>query len=60
MAEHSMCQPGRPAPHGEGHDGSPGFAAFQSAKSAAARLRGSASTRVPSRASSTARRESFP
>jgi hypothetical protein len=20
MAEHSMCQPGRPAPHGDGHD----------------------------------------
>lgn len=28
-----MCQPGRPIPQGEGHEGSPGFDAFQSAKS---------------------------
>ena len=28
-----MCQPGRPAPQGLGHDGSPGLAPFQSAKS---------------------------
>ena len=28
MAEHSMCQPGRPCPHGEYHAGSPGLAAF--------------------------------
>ena len=33
IAEHSMCQPGRPSPHGDGHVGSPGFDAFQSAKS---------------------------
>ena len=34
-----MCQPGRPAPHGESHDvSSPGFVAFQSAKSCGARL----------------------
>jgi len=33
MHVHSMCQPGRPPPHGLSHDGSPGFAAFQSAKS---------------------------
>ncbi len=47
IAEHSMCQPGRPEPHGEGHDalaGSPGFAPFQRAKSRTSRLaRGSAS-----------------
>ncbi len=34
-----MCQPGRPAPHGDSHDvSSPGFVAFQSAKSWEARL----------------------
>jgi len=33
IAEHSICQPGRPSPHGEGHFGYLGFAAFQSAKS---------------------------
>ena len=33
-----MCQPGRPAPHGDGHDGSPGLAAFHSAKSSGARF----------------------
>jgi hypothetical protein len=35
MAEHSMCQPGLPGPHGDAQEGSPGFAAFHSAKSAA-------------------------
>merc|ERR1719502_741232 len=33
MAEHSMCQPGLPAPHGLSQVGSPGLDAFQSAKS---------------------------
>ena len=34
IAEHSMCQPGRPRPHGESHARVlPGFVAFQSAKS---------------------------
>ena len=34
MAEHSMCQPGRPGPHGDSHDvSSCPFVAFQSAKS---------------------------
>ena len=33
-----MCQPGRPGPHGDGHDGSPGLAAFHSAKSSGARF----------------------
>ena len=32
MAEHSICQPGRPFPQGEGHAGSPGFAAFPEAE----------------------------
>jgi len=34
MAEHSMCQPGRPRAHGLGHDGSPSRARFQSANRA--------------------------
>ena len=34
MTEHSICHPGRPGPQGDGHAGSPGFEAFQSAKSA--------------------------
>ena len=34
-----MCQPGRPRPHGEAHEGSPGFADFHSAKSRGSRLR---------------------
>src|SRR4051794_7195889 len=38
MTEHSRCQPGMPGPHGDGHDGSPGLADFQSAKSEAERL----------------------
>ena len=33
MAEHSMCQPGRPGPQGLSHAGSPGLAPFQRAKS---------------------------
>jgi len=33
MAEHSMCQPGLPCPHGDGHDGSPALPLFHSAKS---------------------------
>jgi len=32
MVEHSMCQPGRPSPHGLGHEGSPGFALWKAAK----------------------------
>lgn len=33
IAEHSICHPGLPGPHGESHEGSPGFAAFHKAKS---------------------------
>ena len=33
-----MCQPGRPGPHGDGQLGSPGLAAFHSAKSSGSRL----------------------
>ena len=41
MALHSMCQPGRPGPHGESQAGSPGLAACQSTKSIGSRLFGS-------------------
>ena len=40
IAEHSMCQPGRPRPHGVSQEvSSPGFYAFQSAKSSGSSLR---------------------
>ena len=38
ITEHSICQPGRPGPHGDGHEGSPDFDAFHKAKSDAERL----------------------
>ena len=47
MALHSMCQPGRPFPHGLSQAGSPGFCAFQSAKSSGSLLRSPTSTRAP-------------
>ena len=41
ITEHSMCQPGRPRPHGESHHvSSPCLFAFQSAKSRGSSLRG--------------------
>ena len=50
IAEHSMCQPGRPVPIGVSHDGSPGLDAFHSAKSRTSPLPySSASTRSPTR-----------
>jgi len=39
MTEHSICHPGRPGPHGEGHEGSPDLEAFQIAKSELERRR---------------------
>ena len=47
-----MCQPGRPMPHGLSQAGSPGLAAFQTAKSSGSALPGSVSTRTPSSSSS--------
>ena len=44
MTTHSLCQPGRPSPHGAGHEGSPGLENFQSAKSAGWRLAPAPST----------------
>ena len=38
ITTHSVCQPGRPSPHGEGHAGSPGLAIFHRAKSIGVRL----------------------
>ena len=38
MAEHSICQPGRPFPQGLSQAGSPGFAAFHKAKSKGSRF----------------------
>ena len=35
ITTHSVCHPGRPGPHGDGHDGSPGLTFFQRAKSRA-------------------------
>ena len=66
MAEHSMCQPGRPGPHGLSHAGSPGLAPFHRAKSSGSRFSSPtlalspAFTRSPSRTSSRLRPESFP
>ncbi len=42
-----MCQPGRPGPHGLSHAGSPGLAAFQSAKSSGLRFCSPTSMRAP-------------
>ena len=61
MAEHSMCQPGRPSPQGELQlVSSPSFVAFQSAKSCGARLSAAASSPSPCRISSVGRFESLP
>ena len=50
IAEHSMCQPGRPGPIAVSHDGSPGLGPFQMAKSRTSSLPySSASTRSPTR-----------
>jgi hypothetical protein len=57
-----MCQPGLPGPHRESHAGSPGFAAFHSAKSTGLRFCSSTSTRAPAPSirSATRRWESSP
>ena len=47
MAEHSMCQPGRPGPQGDSHVGSPGLDIFHNTKSIGLRLALSISTRAP-------------
>ena len=61
MAEHSMCQPGRPGPSAVSQDCSPGLAAFQRAKSRAASFSySSTSTRAPSSMPSKSFLESLP
>ena len=62
IAEHSMCQPGRPGPTATPTSGSPGFAAFHSAKSTGLRFSSSTSTRAPadSSRSSSVRCDSAP
>ena len=48
MAEHSMCHPGKPSPHGLGHFMTwVGWLVTHSAKSEGCRRSGSASTRAP-------------
>lgn len=49
---YAVHSPGRPGPQGLSQVGSPGLAAFHSAKSAAPRLRSSTATRSPARLSS--------
>ena len=61
MAEHSMCQPGRPGPRAVSQNCSPGLAAFQRAKSRAASFSySSTSTRAPSSMPSKSFLESLP
>ena len=60
MAEHSMCQPGRPGPQGLSHAGSPGFAPFQRAKSPGLRFSDDGSIRAPAMSSSGSRWLSLP
>ncbi len=60
MAEHSMCQPGRPGPQGESQAGSPGLADFHSTKSRGSRLPPATSTLSPARRSSRDLPESLP
>ena len=52
MTTHSVCQPGRPGPHGDSHEGSAGFAFFQRAKSNGDRFSSFTSTRAPDRSES--------
>ena len=60
IAEHSMCQPGRPRPNGLSQPGCSGVDGFHSTKSAGSRLYGATSTRAPAIISSRERRDSRP
>ncbi len=55
-----MCQPGRPRPQGLSQEGSPGLAAFQTAKSMGSRFSSPGATRAPACMSSRLLRESLP
>ncbi len=60
MAEHSMCQPGRPSPQGLLQEGSPGLAAFHKTKSNGSSLSSTTSTRAPDSKSSKTLPDNFP
>ncbi|MNS85237.1 hypothetical protein D3C72_1190970 [compost metagenome] len=60
ITEHSMCQPGRPGPHGDSQLGSPGLTPFHSTKSSGSCLASSTSIRAPMRRSSIFLRDSLP
>ena len=61
IAEHSMCHPGRPIPHGDSHAvSSSSFCAFHSAKSSRSSFRLSVPASSPWSMSSGRRLESFP
>ena len=60
MPEHSMCQPGRPGPHGLSHAGSPGLAPFHRAKSPGLRFLSLTSIRAPASSCSGSRLQSLP
>ena len=60
MALHSMCQPGRPGPNGEGQAGSSGRDGCHSTKSSRLRCRGSSGVPPPSADSSTMAASSCP
>ena len=48
MTLHSMCQPGRPLPQGEAHDGSPSLLRFHSTKSEVHRFSLASAASAPS------------
>ena len=60
IAEHSMCHPGRPCPHGLSQPRPSGSLAFHSAKSSGSRFTSPTSTRAPASRSSMLRCESLP
>ena len=61
IAEHSMCQPGRPWPQGESHEvSSPSLCPFQRAKSSGSSLSDAVPASSPWSIWSASRLESFP
>ena len=61
IAEHSMCQPGRPSPQGDSHQvSSPSLRPFHSAKSCGDSFSSAASSPSPCCISSSGRFESLP
>src|ERR1700744_4633731 len=60
IAEHSMCQPGRPRPHGLLQPGRSGVDGFHSTKSPGFFLYGDTSTRAPASNSSDERPDKWP